>query len=51
MENTSNWFVQNNLVINLKRSKTECVLLGNHKKTSKSRPLEIKVSGTNIVQS
>ena len=51
MELISNWFVQNNLVVNLKRSKTECVLYGTHHKTSKSRPMEIKVGGTKVVQS
>ena len=38
MEQISNWFVQNNLVINLKPSKTEWVLYSAHYKTSKSRP-------------
>ncbi len=51
MAQISNWFVQNNLVMNLKRSKTECVLYGTHHKTSKSRPMEIKVGGTKVVQS
>ena len=51
MEQIFNWFVQNNLVMNLKRSKTECVQYGTHHKTSKSRPMEIKVGGTKVVQS
>ena len=38
MKQVSNWLVQNNLVINLKRSKKECVLYGTHQKTSKSSP-------------
>ena len=51
MEKIYHWLVQNNLVINLKRSKTECVLYGTHQKTSKSKPLEVKVGGINIIQS
>ncbi len=51
MEQISNWFVQNNLVMNLKRSKMECVLYGTHHKTSKSRQMEKKVGGTKVVQS
>ena len=33
LECISNWFSDNNLIVNLKKSKTECVLFRTHKKT------------------
>ena len=51
MGQISNWFIQNNLVINLKRSKTECVLYGTYQRMSRSRTMEIKINGTTTVQS
>ena len=32
LEHIANWFVQNNLVGNLKKTKTECVLYGTHQR-------------------
>eukprot|EP00795_Rhopilema_esculentum_P017922 gene17922-biopygen753 len=45
------WLQQNNLVINLKKTKTECVLYGTHQRTSKSKPMEIKINNTKITES
>ena len=45
------WLQQNNLVINLKKTKTECVLYGTHQRTSKSKPMEIKINNTKIAES
>ena len=45
------WFNENNLVINLKKSKTECVLYGTHKKISKSTAFEVKLNGLKIAES
>lgn len=50
MEQICNWFAENNLVMYLKRLKTECVLYGTHQQISKSRAMETKVAGSNIVQ-
>ena len=43
LEQIANWVVQNNLVVNLKKTKTECVLYGTHQKTSGCKPLEVKI--------
>ena len=51
LEKIANWFVQNNLVVNLKKTTTECVLYGTHQKTSGSKPMEIKINQTKIMQS
>ena len=45
------WLAKNNLVANLKRTKTECVLFGTRQRTSKSAPLEIKMNGQSITES
>ena len=45
------WLQQNNLVINIKKTKTECVLYGTHQRTSKSKPMEIKINNTKITES
>ena len=47
----SNWFSDNNLIVNLKKSKTECVLFGTHKKTARSENFMIKMNGTQITES
>ena len=47
----SNWFSDNNLIVNLKKSKTECVLFGTHKKTVRSENFVIKMNGTQITES
>lgn len=36
LECISNWFSDNNLIVNLKKSKTECVLFGTDKKAARS---------------
>ena len=46
-----NWFWENNLIINLKKTKTECVLFGTHQRTSKAKPIEIKMHGVDVVES
>ena len=51
LEQIANWFVQNNLVLNLKKTKTECVLYGTHQRTSGCKPLEIKINQTKITES
>ena len=48
LEQIANWFVQNNLVVNLKKTKTECVLYGTHQRTSRSKPMEVKINQTKI---
>ena len=51
LEQIANWFDQNNLVINLKKSKTECVLYGTHQRTSGSKPMEVKINHSKITES
>ena len=51
LEQIANWLVKNNLVVNPKNSKTECVLYGTHQKTSASNPLEIIMNQTKITVS
>ena len=46
LECISNWFSDNNLIVNLKKSKTECVLFGTHKKTAQSENFVIRMNGT-----
>ena len=48
---TAEWLTVNNLVANLKRKKTECVLFGTHQRTSKSKPLQIKMNKQSIFES
>ena len=40
LEQIACWFNENNLVINLKKSKTECVLYGTHQKHQEQVHLE-----------
>ena len=51
LKQIARWFNENNLVINLKKSKTECVLYGTHQKTSKSTAFEVKLNGLKIAES
>ena len=51
LELVGNWFSANNLVVNLKKSKTECVMFGTHCKTSRSSKLDLKIHGTQITES
>ena len=51
IDQVAQWLVKNKLVINLKRTKTECVLFGTSQRTSKSTPLEIKMNGQSITES
>ena len=46
LEKIANWFDQNNLVVNLKKTETECVLYGTHRKTSRCKPMEVKINQT-----
>ena len=45
------WLTINNLVANLKRTKTECVLFGTYQRTSKSKPLQVKMNEQSISES
>ena len=45
-EQIATWFVQNNLVVNLKKTMTECVLYCTRQRTSRSKPMEIKINQT-----
>ena len=47
LEQIANWFAQNNLVADLKKTKTECVLYGTHQRTLGCNPTEVKVNQTN----
>ena len=51
LEQTFSWFNENNLVINLKKSKTECVLYGTHQKMSGVSGFEVKLHGMKITVS
>ena len=48
------WFINNNLIVNIKKSKTECVLFGSCQKLStisvKSRRLNVKLNGVNVIE-
>ena len=46
-----NWFSANNLVVNLKKSKTECVMFCTHRKTSRSSKLDLEINGAQITES
>ena len=39
------------LVVNLTKTKTECVLYGTHQRTSRSKPMEVKINQTKITES
>ena len=43
LEQIASWFNDNNLVINLKKSKAECVLYGTHQKMSDVSGFEVKL--------
>ena len=51
LEQIANWFVQHNIVVNLKKTKTECVLYGTHQRTSRSKPMKVKINQTKITES
>ena len=51
LEQIANWLVKNNLVVNIKQSKTECVLYGTQQKTAESKPKEIIMNQTKIIVS
>ena len=51
IDQVAHWLAKNNLVANLKRTKTECVLFGTSQRPSKSAPLEIKMNGHSITES
>ena len=51
IDQVADWLAKNNLVANLKSTKTECVLFGTRQRTSKSAPLEIKMNGQSITES
>jgi hypothetical protein len=38
------WLGENNLIVNLKKTKTECVLFDTHQKTSKAKSMEMSMS-------
>ena len=43
--NVATWFTNNNLVLNLKKTKTEFVLFGTHQKLAKSGKVSISLNG------
>lgn len=47
----ADWLVENSLIVNLKKTKTECVLFGTHQRTSKSKSMEIQMNGQKITES
>jgi hypothetical protein len=47
----ANWLGENNLIVNLKKTKTECILFGTHQKTSKAKSMEIKINGVDVTES
>ena len=51
LQNLGSFFVENNLVVNLKKSKTEFVLFGSHQKLAKTDAIEINMIGQKIVES
>ena len=51
LELVGNWFSANNSVVNLKKSKTEYVMFGMHRKTSRSSKLDLKINGTQKTES
>ena len=51
LEQIASWFNDSNLVINLKKSKTECVLYGTHQKISSASGFEVKLHGMKITVS
>ena len=51
IDQVAQWLVKNKLVVNLKRTKTECVRFGTSQRTSKSSSLEIKMNGKSVTES
>lgn len=47
----ANWLAENNLIVNLKKTKTDCVLFGTYQKTSKEKSMKIKMNGINVTES
>ena len=45
------WLTKNNLVANLKRAKTGCVLFSMHQRTQRSKPQEIEIFERSITES
>ena len=45
IKNLGSFFVENNLVVNLKKSKTEFVLFGSHQKLARTDAIEINMTG------
>ena len=48
------WFINNNLIVSMKKSKTECIVFGSCQKLStasvKSRCLNVKLNGVNVIE-
>ena len=55
LKQIARWLNENNLVINLKKSEPECIIIiiiyGTHQKTSKSTAFEVKLNGLKIAES
>ena len=51
LEQNASWFIENNLVINLMKSKTECVLYATHQKGSSVGEFVTKLQGMKITVS
>ena len=51
LKNLSSFFAENNLVVNLKKSKTEFALFGSHQKWTKTDTIEIDMTSQKIVES
>ena len=48
LSNLTNWFYENNLVVNLKQGKTEFILYGTSKKLSKAQKMDILMCNTPV---
>ena len=42
---------ENNLIVNVKKTKTECVLFGAHQRTCKAKSMEVKMNGVDVTES
>ena len=47
----ANWLGENNSIVNLKKTKIQCVLFGTHQRTSKAKSMEIKMNGVDVTES
>ena len=47
----ADWLKENSLIVNLKKTKTECILFGTHQRTSKLKYMEIEMNGIKITES